>query len=45
MKNFDRIKTEMEPGKVYELCITLTAAMHNGLNLLPYFQDAGATSH
>ena len=44
MKNFDRIKTEMEPGKVYELCITLDSSDAQRLGIfLPYFQDAGAT--
>ena len=44
MKNFDRIKTEMEPGKVYELCITLDSVDAQRLGIfLPYFQDAGAT--
>lgn len=44
MKNFARIKTEMEPGKVYELCITLDSSDAQRLGIfLPYFQDAGAT--
>lgn len=45
MKNFDRIKTEMEPGKVYELCITLDSSDAQRLGIfLPYFQDAGRLS-
>lgn len=44
MKNFDRIKGEPEPERVYQLCITLDSSDEERLGIFrPYFESAGET--
>lgn len=44
LKNFDRIKTEWEDGRAYELCITMDSSDTERLGVfLPYFETAGKT--
>lgn len=44
LKNFHRIKQEMEPERSYELCITLDSSDTERLGIfLPYFEGAGKT--
>ena len=44
LKNFDKIKTEKEEGRVYDLCITLDSSDKERLGVfLSYFEAAGRT--